>query len=59
LAQADGFRVDFNNVIGTSLKGLAVNPNYKPALMNLMISYTNKGDAASAAIYAQRLKQLP
>lgn len=59
LATAYGISGDFNNAIATSLKCLAVNPNYKPALMNLMISYTNKGDAASAAIYAQRLKQLP
>lgn len=57
LATAYGISGDFDNAIAASLKCLQVNPNYKPALTNLMISYTNKGDMASANIYAERLRQ--
>lgn len=59
LATAYGISGDFDNAIAASLKCLEINPNYKPALTNLMLSYANKGDMVSANQYQERLQQLP
>lgn len=58
LATAYGMSGDYNNAIASSLRCLEINPNYKPALTNLMISYANKGDRAAALQYQKRLQQL-
>lgn len=57
LGVAYGLKGDFDAVIETMNKLLQIRPNYKPAYMNLSISYRNKGDNANADLYMQKANE--
>lgn len=59
LGVAYGFKGNFDAVIETMNKLLKIKPDYKPAYVNLSISYRNKGDNANADLYAQKANALP
>jgi len=59
LGVAYGLLGKFDAVIETMNKLLQIKPNYKPAYLNMSISYRNKGDAAQADLYMKKAMELP
>lgn len=58
LAAAYGFSGKYDEAIATSLQLLALNPNYPAALMNISVSYRNKGNVAQALEYCEKARKL-
>lgn len=59
LGVAYGLKGNYDAVIETMNKLLQLKPNYKPAYINLSISYRNKGDATKADFYLKKASELP
>lgn len=58
LAVAYGLKGRVDDAINTSLECLKVDPNYAPAINNLIVSYRIKGDMNASLKYTQILNQL-
>jgi protein O-mannosyl-transferase len=58
LAVAYGLKGKVDDAINTSLECLKVDPNYAPAINNLIVSYRIKGDMNASLKYTQILNQL-
>ncbi|MCS6818324.1 MAG: tetratricopeptide repeat protein, partial [Chitinophagales bacterium] len=59
LGVAYGLSGNYDAAIETMNKILSINPNYKPAYINLSISYRNKGDIKTAEALMNKAMQLP
>ncbi len=58
LGVAYGLMQDYDNAIKTCLKGLAIDPKYRPFYQNLVNSYTALGQANKVQEYQTKLNQL-